>query len=270
MTIMKYIKYLIFCVVSLAVSFVAKADFVADADSAYRRGEYAKAVELYNALADEKGTSPELLCNLGNSYAKGGDYGHAMVSYLRALRLDPSNSLAKDNIKYIQSKVADSNISELRNKKLSVEPESLSFFASVKDEIARDHSSNTWAIWAAATFVLFLGCIALYIFTSNVLARKVGFFGGFAMIGISLITLIFSFMAASYKSNEGAIITPKVKLRMQASVSAKESPVFLTRGTKMTILDKIPSEGTAEWYKVRLNSDFVGWIQASDFQPVEN
>lgn len=243
---------------------------IAKADSAYSKGEYAEAVEAFTAIAARQGVSSQLYYNLGNSYAKGGDYGKALVNYLRALRLDPSNKQAKANAAYIESKVLDSNHAALKGKKLSVDPDSPSFFSNVRSMIARDHLSDTWAAWAVVSFILFIVCLALYIFTRNVLARKIGFFGGLVLLGFSVVALAFAFMAASYRTDEGVLTGAKVKLMSEASSSSKENPVALTRGTRMTVLDSVPvGEGRARWYKVRLNSDFVGWVESSDFETID-
>ena len=242
----------------------------AEADSAYSKGEYAKAVELYSRVISSQGVSSGLYCNLANAYARGGDYGNAMVNYMRALKLDPSNGQARSNISYIESRVNEANRAELKGKKLSVDADSPSFFTSVKRMIGRDHLSDTWAVWALVFFLLFTACVALYVFTGNVIARKIGFFGGIACLAVVAVTLSFAFMGARYRYGEGVITGAKVKLRQEASVSAKENAVALTRGTRMEVLDSLPLQGgDAEWYKVRLNSDFVGWVDASDFAAVD-
>ncbi len=242
------------------------ATTLAEADSAYSRGEYAEAVAAYKSIGAEHGWSSQLYCNLGNAFARGGDYGNALVNYLRALRLDPHNAQANNNVKYIETKVYDSNRAELKGKKMTVDPDSPSFFSNVKKFIVRDHLSDTWAVWAAACFVIFVACAAIYIFTRNVLLRKIGFFGGFVFLGLSVIAIAFAFTAAGYKSNEGAVTAAKTRLRSEASASAKENPVPLNRGTRMVVLDSVPVHGVkAQWYKVRLNSDFIGWIPADEF-----
>lgn len=262
-------RLMMFAAIISAMSLHASAGEIEEAASAYSKGDYAGAVALYGKVAESKGLSSSLCYDMGNAYARGGDYGHALVCYIRALRLDPSNSQASSNISYIESKVMETNRAELKGKKLSVEPDSLTFFASVRRFICRDNSSDTWAVWAAAAFILFVMSLATYIFTSKVIARKIGFFGGFIFLGISLITLVFAFMAASYRTDEGVVTGAKVKLLSEASVNSKESPVALTRGTRMTVLDTFPSGSESpDWYKVRLNSDFVGWIPSSDFEPV--
>lgn len=240
------------------------------ADSAYSRGDYAAAVAEYTKVAEEQGISAELLYDLGNAYARGGDYGNAMASYLRALRLDPSSAKVRNNIEYIEQKVSETNHAELRGKKLSVERDLPSFFTSVRNYISRDHLSDTWAVWAAAAFVLFVACVAIYMFVRSVGIRKVGFFGAFVFLGVSVVALTFAFMAASYRSDEGVVTAPKVKLLSEASASSKESAVNLTRGTRMSILDTHPAGvDHPQWYKVRLNGDFVGWISEADFVAVE-
>jgi len=263
-----FIRIFIFAFVAV-VTDTAYASDVSAADSAYAKGNYAEAVKLYSGVAESEGMSSELFYNLGNAYAKSGDYGHALVYFLRALRLNPSNAGAADNVRYIESKVLESNRTELKGKKLSIEPEGQAFFSSVKSFICRDHLSDTWSIWAVVLFLLFVGCLAAYVFTHNVLARKIGFFGGIIFFGMSIVALAFSFMAASYTTGEGVVTGAKVRLHSEASVNSKENAVALTRGTRLWVLDSFPANSEhPQWYKVRLNSDFVGWVQSSDFEPI--
>lgn len=262
---------IIFSILTVPFASFGAFDAVTMADSAYSKGEYAKAIEIYTGLIKEKGVSDRLLYNMGNAYSKSGDYGNALLCYLRAVRLNPGNSQAQNNIKYIESKVSDNNRAELKGKKISVDPDSPAFFTQIKYFIVRDHTSNTWAIWAAASFVLTVICVALYIFTHNVLSRKIGFFGAFVCLVVSVITLIFALSSAKAfdRSDDGVIVEYKVALKTTPSNSAKDVSAPLTRGTRLWVLDESPADSqNPEWYKVRLNSDYVGWIKASDFQLV--
>lgn len=246
------------------------AQAISKADSAYNNGDYALAIDEYTRLAKTNGVSSELYYNLGNAYSKGGFYGRAVVCYVRALSIDPSNTAARENLIYVESKVTDNNKAELKDKKLSVEPDNPSFFTSIKLFIVRDHLSDTWAVWSVVSFLIFIICVAIYLFSKNVMMRKIGFFAGFASVGISVITLIFSFMASSYKTNEGVVTSPKIHLYAEPSMTASFNKSALTRGTRTAILDSIANEDKkTEWYKVRLNSDFVGWVSADDFEPID-
>lgn len=241
------------------------------ASTAYEKGEYAKSAEIYEKVAREHGVSENLLLNMGNAYVRAGDYGKAMLCYERSLRLDPSNKEVRENVKYIQSKIEDNNRADAREKKVSVTPEDNSFFSNVKDFIVHRYTSNTWAVWSAVMFVLTCICVALYIFMQEVLLRKVGFFGAMITFGICLVTMIFSIMAAkNSKIKETGVITAyKVTLLSEPYTNAKTNGYPLNRGTRLDILDSDESEDSVStWYKVRLNSDYIGWIKAGDFEPI--
>lgn len=247
------------------------ADMLDDASAAYNKGDYNKAISLYKEAERRHGTSSALYFNMGQAYTRAGNMGAAMVSYQRALRLDPSNSEARDNIKYVESKVQDANRAEMKGKKLSVTPEAPSFFSAVKQYVTRRHASDTWALWAGICFVLFCGCVALYVFTRIVLLRKIGFFGGGAFIVLSLLFLTFAFMGAKAadRHEEGVVTAYKVQLMADPSTSSKSVAPMLTQGTMMDIIDVQKSEdGDVQWYKVRLNSDYVGWVQSDSFEVI--
>lgn len=103
-----------------------------EARQAYDKGDYTKAVEIYQELAKTHGTSSALLFDMGQAYTRAGDLGHGMLCYRRALQQNPSNSQARSNIKYIESRVQDGNTAELKGKKISVVPEDPSFFTVLK------------------------------------------------------------------------------------------------------------------------------------------
>lgn len=247
------------------------ADRASEAAALYDKGDYSKALELYQALEKDKGTSAELYYNKGQCYVRVGDLGQAMLCYQRALRLDPSNGKARANMNYVASKVNDANKAELQGKKVSVSPDEPSFFGTLKYYITRRHLSDTWGWWAGVLFALSCVCAALYIFSRSVLIRKIGFFGGLSALGLSVIFLIFALTAAtaSERHDDGVVTAYKVQLKSEADAGSKKAGMPLTQGTVMEILDrKGGKEEAAEWYKVRLNSSYVGWIEGMDFQPI--
>lgn len=242
-----------------------------DAAKAYKDGDYGKAIECYRQIEKSYGTSSALLFNMGQAYTRAGNLGKAMICYQRALQMNPSNGEARENIKYVESRVQDANRAELKGKKISVVAEDPSFFITVKQYITKRHLSNTWSIWSGVTFVLFCICVALYVFTGVVWVRKIGFFGGLTMLGLSVLFLIFAFMGAhaSDKRNEGVITEYKIELRSDPSTSAKTVSSPLTQGTVLQIMDtEEGKDGRPEWYKVRLNNDYVGWIRDDNFEPI--
>lgn len=242
---------------------------IAEADKLYNAGEYAKAIPIYEEVMEINGVSAPLLYNLGNACFKAGDFGKATLAYERALRLDPGNSTIKNNLSYLRTRIEDQNKAETRGRKLTVTPDAPSFFAGVYSNITKETSSNYWALFAAFAFVLVVGSVALYMFTTNVNARKVGFFGALFFLGFCIIFLIFSFAAAKeyYSKDEGIITAYKVELRTEPATDAKVSTTPLHSGTRLSVLDtREDDKGKTAWYKVRLNSELLGWIEAKDFE----
>lgn len=270
----KYQRYISFAItlflLIIAPVRVSALATTAEADSAYASKDYKRAIMLYSEIADTAGVSAPLLYNLGNAYYQEGDYGHAMLNYLRARRINPDLKELNSNLRYLRSRIEDSNKAEQKGRRLKVTPDESSFFQSVHKTIAIDTSSDVWAVWGAVCFILFIGGAALYIFTRSVLARKVGFFGGILALGCSAIFVMFAiFGARMVSSKESGVITAfKVTLLTEPGKndsSGKEE--VLSKGTEVRIVsEEIDAEGEVTWYKVRLNSDYIGWVSASDLE----
>lgn len=241
---------------------------VSEADSAYMAGQYAKAVMLYDSVASEYGVSAQLLFNLGNAYLQQDDYGNAMLCYEKAKRLDPSNKRINNNLTYLKGKVEDANKAEQKGKKKKVTEDTPNFFQTIHEGIAQNTSSDTWAGWAAAMFLLFSGCVCLYLFSANVFLRKTGFFGGFILLGVSMICLVCAYIGATENETRDRGVVIAFKATLQTEPASEESATnegVLTRGTKVRIIsEETDAEGTVNWYKVRLNSDYIGWLEAKD------
>ncbi len=252
-----------------AVAFQAFPLSVMEADSAYNTGRYGEAVEMYKSIIEKQGTSAEILFDLGNAAYRDGDNGLAMLSYQRAHRLDPRAKEINNNLRYLENRVSDANRAELKGKRANVAPDDLSFFSSVHNAVAREVPSDVWAVYAAMAFILLVASLGVYFFTSNVVARKVGFFGSLIFLVFTVAFLCFSFMAAWQfdRKDEGVVTAFKTELLTEPSEQAKASAPPLVRGTKLQVLDtEDGAGGKAEWYKVRLNSDYVGWIRVADFE----
>lgn len=239
------------------------------AAKAYTNSDYSRAIGIYENCLMTYGTSAELLANLGNAYAKAGDYGRAFLNYERSLYLNPSDKEVRNNRAYIVSKIEDANKANAGGKKISVTPDKPGFFTQLGMFLKHSRKSNTWAVWGVVTFILLCGCVALYYFREEVLMRKIGFFGGIGMLVLCIIFNVLAFTTAdTYNStNEGVIIEFKTSLKAEPFETAKTVGIPLVRGTKMTILETHAENAKGViWYKVRLNSDIAGWIKSQDFE----
>ena len=144
--------------------------FIGRANQAYKQELYNEALKLYLQEAERTGVSSDLYCNIGDTYYRLKDNVHAVLYYERALLLDPSNSDARFNLEFVRSKMQ------------LPDDAGDSWFSNWVDQTVSRLSSNTWAIIAIVTFLLFLAGLAAYLFLDNVLMRKIGFFGGALMI----------------------------------------------------------------------------------------
>lgn len=251
---------------------VDASERVAEADSAYNAGEYKRAIDLYKEIAGTEGTSVALLYNLGNAYYQEGDYGNAMVCYQRARRLDPSNDKVNANLRYLSGRVEDANKAEQKGKRFKTGMDEPSFFQMVQKSVAQDISTDLWATLAAVAFVLFVGFLALYIFSRNVAFRKTGFFGGIVLFASGMVFLLFAFMGAHARDSdsEGVVLAFKsVLLTEPGKTENSERGPVLTKGTVVRVLsEEVDAEGNVTWYKIRLNSDYIGWVAASDLERI--
>lgn len=255
------IHFLILFIVS-AFS-VSAQNTIEQADSAYTAADYARALQLYNEILEQDGSSAELYYNIGNSYYRTGNLSQAIIFYERALRLDPTMTQARENLEFVNSKIIDKP------------GERFSFVELAARNIALHFSSNTWA-WLG--LILFLGFIALallYYFTSNVRLRKVGFFGGAVVFVLSVFCIAEAFYGKRLsKSANEAIITAKstiLSTSPRTPVNSSEEAMLLHEGTKVYIQDSIGVETDSVrnvWYDVKVDNDHRAWISKSAVEKI--
>jgi hypothetical protein len=100
----RIIAVLFFCIIGVLPVFAAEnSEIWKEAADLYDKGQYHTAIDNYNKLLDRGYNTPEVYYNLGNSYFKANEIGHAIWSYRRALRLDPGFKPAKDNLAFVRT-----------------------------------------------------------------------------------------------------------------------------------------------------------------------
>ncbi len=78
-----------------------------DANALYSEDRYHEAAALYERIVDSGFANADVLYNLGNAYYKAGDLGHAVLSYERALKIQPSHEDARENLAFVGELLAD-------------------------------------------------------------------------------------------------------------------------------------------------------------------
>lgn len=143
------------------------------AAAAYAKGDYQQAAECYTKLL-KVGESAELYYNLGNCEYRLGNITQSIIAYERALRLNPGDSDTRYNLQFLRGKTID-----------KVVPVDEMFFVTWYHSLQNLMSIDAWAILAVSAFVLALILILAYLFGSNILLRKIGFFG--ALVGLLIL-----------------------------------------------------------------------------------
>ncbi len=253
---------LIFVLLSCSLS-MAASTLAQQADSAYNAEDYNRAIELYKASITNHGVSSDIYYNLGNAYYRAGQLGRAVLSYERALRVDPTNGDARTNLDFVRSRIQD-------------RPEDdTAFISSMHHSLMGSLTANTWAWTAFVVFLLFLGAVALYIFSTSVTLRKTGFFGGLVLLFVFLYFLLVAYDANDYATSHetAVVVVPSTQLSSgpRASKSATDRVVTIHEGTSVEIVDSISTPDdpvSPKWYNVKINNNTKAWMRSSDVERI--
>lgn len=230
------------------------------ADSAYSKEDYRMAIRLYLQAIDSDGVSPEIYYNLGNAYYRINELGRSVLYYQRALNLDPSMDDARSNLEFVKTRIID-------------KPEDdSSFLSNLHRSILSAFSPDAWAWIAFAMFALLMGCVAVYIFSSNVALRKTGFFGGFVVLAFTIYALTIAYQAAtaSTRADMAVVIVPTANLHSAPGTSSDNKVIPIHEGTMLEITDSLTMQGeaSAKWYDVKINNSTRAWVNAADVEQI--
>lgn len=249
-------------IVALMMGLTAMAsgiDYVDMGNKAYEAKHYKKAVEMYQR-ATANGVSSQLYYNMGNAYYRLNDRAGAVLSYERALKLDPANGDARYNLQFV------------REKSQLVDDNGASFFTSMLGDWVSHMSSNTWAVIAILAFILALAGIALYRMASTVALQKAGFFGAIAMSIITITAIASSVYMynRSTSSRYAIVMTDKAPVSRAPRTGEKNALFRLADGVKVEIVDSLAGKqyGKMQWYKIETSDERSGWMQKADIEKI--
>lgn len=232
------------------------------ADSAYNKEDYRLAIDLYNRSLTADGPGTDVYYNLGNAYYRNDNIGKAIVAYERALRIDPTNSDARFNLRYVNSRIQD-------------RPEDDSaFLTNLHNGIMNSQTADAWAWIALTVFVLLLGAIALYIFAPGIRMRKTGFFGGIVLLFAFIYALVLAQGSkAQARSHESAVVVVPSTQLSSAPRAARSSDhvVAIHEGTRVEIIDSVATPddpASPMWYNVKINNSTRAWLRSADVERI--
>lgn len=225
----------------------------AEGDSAYMRNEYGKAIQIYETLL-KRGEAAEIYYNLGNSYYKSEEIARAILNYERALLLQPGSADIQANLEIARAKTID---------KVELVPEI--FFVTWTKALINSMSMDAWAILGIVSFVLFVTALVLFIFSKQIVWKKIGFISGVVCLIIVISSNLFAWQLKKRLVNrtDAIIITPSVTVRSTPSENGT-SLFILHEGRKVNIKDN----SMKGWKEIRLEDGKVGWVSSTAVEEI--
>jgi len=226
---------------------------VAEGNQAYTEGRLAEAEAKYLA-AREMGVNDAVLhFNLGNTYARSGHLGQAVVCYLRAQRLDPRDRDNKANLAWVRRHIRDL---ELSGKSL---PLFIAQFAGVVGLLTLDQ----WGVILVVMVWVLAVLIAWGWYREEFLPwlRR-------ALLGAAAVFLVVTAITCgrwyTEEVRDSAVVTvPTVVVR--SGPAEDFSALFEVHdGLTLNIDERRP-----DWVRVGLGGDWEGWIPAASVEPVK-
>ena len=231
----------------------AKAVTKNNADTEYQKGNYQQAIRDYEEIL-KNGESAEIYFNLGNAYYRTDNITKAVLNYERARLLSPGDDDINFNLQFARSKTID-----------KITPQSEMFFVTWYKSLVNFTSVDNWAKTGILCIVMALLLVLLYLFGSQLMLRKIGFFGGLAFFVIFLLSNLFAFQQKQALDNRtGAIImAPSVNIKKTPAKNSADQFV-LHEGTRVDIIDK----GMTDWRCIRVGDGREGWIETKAIEEI--
>ncbi len=216
-----------------------------DGNIQYNDGKYEAAITSYESVLANGQQSAELYFNLGNCYYKLHKVAPAIYNYEKALQLNPNDPEIQTNLDFARKMAIDD---------IKIIPK-VGF-----DKLISDFTScyryDTWAWIAVAFAFIFLAFFIGYYFSPTAFKKRMYFSGMFLV----LIVIIISVFSGIFEKNR--LTTERLAIVFAETASVKGEPkasspetILLHEGTKVYILESI-----ANWKKVQLTDETIGWI----------
>ena len=251
----------------LAVVLLASLPFAADAQSneymdslwnaanqSYAEGRWTDAVADYEMISQAGLESAALYCNMGNAFFKDGNVPMAILYYERALKLDPSYADARFNLELLNSGIQD-RIDPVPELILKTWAKKLCYLA----------DSDTWAVMFLVFMALALFLVIVFIRGREAGWRRLGFFGGIAVLLTAFMCLSFSLWQKNdyMKADEAIVMRPVTSVKSSPSGEASTDLFVLHEGTKVRLIDQVGS-----WSNIELADGRQGWMRTGDLETI--
>lgn len=238
----------------LLTSFIHLQENVArEADEAYRQGDYATAIEQYEAVLAKGCTSADLHYNLGNAYYRDGQMGRAILNYERALRLKPTMGDARENLALAESHTTD-----------RVTPLPKLFLVRWIDTLCTRLLPSFWRIVCLVLLALMCAAVVCVRMGSTRSLRK-----ACLLVGVVSLLLLLAAVALLIRSTvhfnahrEAIVMSDAITIKSSPEAQSTDKLV-LHEGTRLIVSDSI-----ADWYKITIADGTSGWCHSNEIERI--
>jgi tetratricopeptide (TPR) repeat protein len=223
-----------------------------NANKAYSKGDYLKAVGQYKKIIREGECSSEIYFNLANAYYKLDSIPQAILFYEKAKLLSPSDEDIEQNLKLANAKTID---------KIEVIPQL--FFMSWFQSFLNSFHTNTWAWFSIIASILSFTLFTYFFITKSKTFKKVAFYFGILMLIVCLgLIAITNSASVANKSKRAVVFAGSVTLKSEPN-NAATSLFVIHEGAVCSIQEKVD-----DWVRVKLDNGNEGWLQQSEIQEI--
>jgi tetratricopeptide (TPR) repeat protein len=223
---------------ALSIYVAAGAQSVTDEN----RDEFAKSAEKFQLLVDSGLQNDRVYFNLATARLRAGQLGQAIANYRRALRLDPTNQLYRENLALAERRVAD--LQSLP----ALTP------TAANDVLLRFVSLHAIKGLCISAWTAFWGIIALRVLRFEFHWKSAAF----------LTLCCFGLTAASYfvriaefvRDDTAVLVIPELSVREgDGTEFAEITALSDAEGRLVKVLDQ-----RGDWMRISLDSGTTGWI----------
>lgn len=223
------------------------------ANHAYTEKNYSEAVQHYEKLIQSGVSSENIYFNLANTYFQLNEKGKSILYYEKILKNNPKHTAAKNNLTFVNKKI---------EKPFETLPDL--FFISFFKKITHLFHKSTWSYIALAFMWFALLAFLIYLYTKNILFKKIAFSNGIFFLLISVFSLVvYLYLNQQLFLSQYGIITQLETTAKAAPSSKSKNKSIFYEGSKLQFYDKVDG-----YYKVKNEKNEFVWILQSDFSTI--
>ncbi len=227
----------------------------AAANGLYDDGNFAEAARSYERLAALGYDDATLYYNLGNAYHKQGDIGRAILSYLRAKRLEPRDDDLNANLSFVRGQTEDLM-------EISDSPGALGDLASTLPTM----SANELAALALALWIIVMAGLATALLTG---ASRIKSIAVSTTIGAVVLLALTGLTMAGRSQIDDALASKAVILDELVQVHSGPGVQYPTEFEVHAGAETDLLEVRGAWARIAIASpDLQGWVANTTFEAV--